>query len=124
VIAVTQVLTNLVSNGIKFSKELIRLIVVKCRAPGLTRIYFAVEDEGSGIAAHDLPKLFGKFQQLDSTDSRSQGGTGLGLAISKALVEQHGGEIGVESESGKGSKFWFTIPVKAKLKGERVKSLV
>ncbi|MDP3506859.1 MAG: PAS domain S-box protein [Candidatus Melainabacteria bacterium] len=119
---ITQVLTNLLSNGIKFSKAN-STIVVSAERQG-DRIYFAVEDEGSGIAAHDLPKLFGKFQQLDSTDSRSQGGTGLGLAISKALVEQHGGEIGVESEPGKGSRFWFTIPVKAKLKGERVKSLV
>ncbi|MBP9092827.1 PAS domain S-box protein [bacterium] len=119
---ITQVLTNLLSNGIKFSKANSTIVISAERQDD--RIYFAVEDEGSGIAAHDLPKLFGKFQQLDSTDSRSQGGTGLGLAISKALVEQHGGEIGVESESGKGSKFWFTIPVKAKLKGERVKSLV
>lgn len=118
---ITQVLTNLVSNGIKFSKEN-STIVVSAERQG-DHIYFAVADEGAGIAVRDLPKLFGKFQQLDSTDSRSQGGTGLGLAISKALVEQHGGEIGVESEPGKGSRFWFTIPLKAKLKGERAKSL-
>lgn len=118
---IIQVLTNLVSNGIKFSKEN-STIVISAERQG-ERICFSVEDEGAGIAARDLPKLFGKFQQLDSTDSRSQGGTGLGLAISKALVEQHGGEIGVESNPGKGSKFWFTIPMKAKLKGERAKSL-
>jgi PAS domain S-box-containing protein len=118
---VIQVLTNLVSNSIKFSKEQSTVVVKAERQTDC--IYFSVVDEGAGIAARDLSKLFGKFQQLDSTDSRSQGGTGLGLAISKALVEQHGGEIGVESEPGKGSKFWFTIPVKAKLKGERAKSL-
>jgi len=118
---ITQVLTNLVSNGIKFSKEN-STISISAERQGEC-IYFAVEDQGTGIAARDLPKLFGKFQQLDSTDSRSQGGTGLGLAISKALVEQHGGEIGVESEPGKGSKFWFTIPLKTKVKTERARSL-
>lgn len=118
---IIQVLTNLVSNSIKFSKEH-STVVVKAERQSEC-IYFSVADEGAGIAARDLSKLFGKFQQLDSTDSRSQGGTGLGLAISKALVEQHGGEIGVESEPGKGSKFWFTVPIKAKLKGERAKSL-
>jgi PAS domain S-box-containing protein len=118
---VIQVLTNLVSNSIKFSNKHSTVVVKAERQTEC--IYFSVIDEGAGIAARDLSKLFGKFQQLDSTDSRSQGGTGLGLAISKALVEQHGGEIGVESEPGKGSKFWFTIPIKAKLKGERAKSL-
>jgi PAS domain S-box-containing protein len=118
---IIQVLTNLVSNSIKFSNKHSTVVVKAERQTEC--IYFSVIDEGAGIAARDLSKLFGKFQQLDSTDSRSQGGTGLGLAISKALVEQHGGEIGVESEPGKGSKFWFTIPIKAKLKGERAKSL-
>ncbi len=113
---VTQVLTNLISNSIKFSQKDSTIIV--CAERRAEHIFFSVEDRGAGIAARDLPKLFGKFQQLDSTDSRSQGGTGLGLAISKALVEQHGGEIGVESEVGKGSKFWFTIPLKTRVKVE------
>lgn len=57
-----------------------------------------------------MHRLFGKFQQLDSSDTRAQGGTGLGLAISKALVEKHNGRIGVHSVEKKGSTFWFEIP--------------
>jgi DNA-binding response OmpR family regulator len=74
------------------------------------RIRFSVIDEGPGIANTDMHKLFGKFQQLDSSDSRQKGGTGLGLAICKALVERHGGAIGVESAVGQGSTFWFELP--------------
>jgi len=73
-------------------------------------VRFSVEDKGSGIDTNQLPKLFGLFQQLDSSDSRPKGGTGLGLAISKAIVEQHGGKIGVESSPGQGSTFWFEVP--------------
>ena len=118
---ITQVLTNLISNSIKFSRENSKIRVSSEHRSD--HIYFVVEDEGAGISARDMPKLFGKFQQLDATDTRSQGGTGLGLAISKALVEQHGGAIGVESELGKGSKFWFTIPLEAGVKAEVARSL-
>ncbi len=111
---ITQVLTNLISNGIKFSPR--NSVITANSERNGEKVRFSVCDQGAGISAEDLPKLFGKFKQLDSSDSRSQSGTGLGLAISKALVEQHGGTIGVQSEPGKGSTFWFELPVKVVLK--------
>jgi two-component system sensor histidine kinase/response regulator len=70
-----------------------------------------VVDTGCGIAREDYPKLFNRFQQLDMSNTRQAGGTGLGLAISKALVEAHGGANGVEIEVGRGSTFWFSVPL-------------
>jgi signal transduction histidine kinase len=70
-----------------------------------------VIDTGMGIATEELPKLFQRFQQVDMSATRRAGGTGLGLAISKALVEAHGGQINVVSEPGKGSTFYFTLPL-------------
>ncbi|MBX3139033.1 hypothetical protein KF707_22590, partial [Candidatus Obscuribacterales bacterium] len=76
-----------------------------------------VMDEGPGIPEDEIDKLFGRFQQVSSRDDRSRGGTGLGLAIAKAIVEQHGGDIGVELQNGdgKGSMFWFELPLELKL---------
>jgi PAS domain S-box-containing protein len=106
----TQILTNLVSNAIKFSLPDSQVMIETHRlSSGFVR--FCVRDQGIGISSKDLPKLFEKFQQVDSSSSRRKGGTGLGLAISKALVEQHGGSIGVDSQLGKGSTFWFELPV-------------
>ncbi|MGE6764004.1 ATP-binding protein [Corallococcus interemptor] len=103
-----QVLTNLVSNAIKFSPKGASVVV----AAGLTvdgRVRFSVTDQGSGIPEEKLPRLFGRFQQLDASDTRSKGGTGLGLAISQAIVEQHGGRIDVSSPPGQGATFHFTL---------------
>ncbi|MBN8230309.1 response regulator [Corallococcus macrosporus] len=103
-----QVLTNLVSNAIKFSPQGASVVV----AAGLTadgRVRFSVTDQGSGIPEEKLPRLFGRFQQLDASDTRSKGGTGLGLAISQAIVEQHGGRIEVSSPPGQGATFHFTL---------------
>jgi PAS domain S-box-containing protein len=110
-----QVLTNLVSNAIKFAtpRSAVRLTVSDGDPSQPAGVRFAVENEGPGIAAADLPRLFHRFQQLDSADNRRQGGTGLGLAISKAIVEQHGGHIGVESELAARTTFWFEIPITA-----------
>ena len=77
-----------------------------------------VVDSGIGIASEDIPKLFLKFQQLDSSNTRKAGGTGLGLVISKGIVEEHGGRIWVESKKGEGSTFSFWIPVRPVVKRE------
>jgi len=106
---IAQVLTNLLSNAIKFSPANGQ-IQVSARAHE-DGIVIEVRDHGDGIAPRDLPKLFRKFQQIDSSSTRRAGGTGLGLVISKGIVEQHGGQIGVTSELGKGSAFWFTVPI-------------
>jgi len=109
---IMQVLTNLVSNAIKFSPEDSKVTVTVESKQDSVR--FGIKDEGSGIPADQIKQLFGKFKQLDSSDSRNKGGTGLGLAISKSIVEQHSGEIGVDSEVGKGSVFWFELPIDRK----------
>jgi len=105
---IIQVLTNLVSNAIKFSGH-DQTVVIKFGlvSPGLYR--FSIIDRGPGIGQAEQCKLFGLFQQLDGSDSRRQGGTGLGLAISKAIVELHGCTIGVDSRVGDGSTFWFEL---------------
>jgi len=103
-----QVLLNLLSNAIKFSTDGGRVTLGARLDAGAVRI--AVSDTGIGIAPADQGKLFQEFVQIDASDSRRYEGTGLGLALSKRLVELHGGTIGVESEVGKGSTFWFTLP--------------
>ncbi|NPC85393.1 PAS domain S-box protein, partial [Pyxidicoccus fallax] len=103
-----QVLTNLVSNAVKFSPR-DAPVTVRVREEAGGRVRFSVVDQGPGIPAEKRSRLFGRFQQLDGSDTRSKGGTGLGLAISQAIVEQHGGRIEVESEEGKGSTFTFTL---------------
>ena len=105
---ITQVLTNLLSNAIKFSPAEGQLRVTVENWEGTVRV--GVRDHGEGIAAENLPKLFQKFTQIDSTSTRRAGGTGLGLVICKGIVEQHGGVMSVESTPGQGSTFYFTLP--------------
>jgi len=103
-----QVLNNLISNAAKFSNSGTSIRLEASDGPeGLT---FAVSDEGLGIRADDIPKLFGEFQQTLTKATAGEKGSGLGLAICKRLVELHGGRIGVESAPGQGSRFWFTLP--------------
>jgi signal transduction histidine kinase len=104
-----QVLTNLMSNAIKFSPNGSRVQVKwEVAENGPSRI--SVIDQGRGIAPEDQKLIFEKFRQATGPDNPLVKGTGLGLAIAKALVEQHGGQIGVESSPGKGSTFYFTLP--------------
>ena len=107
---VRQVLLNLLSNAIKFTPDGGRITVGAAPVNGGAEARIAVSDTGIGIAPEDQPKLFQEFSQLDASASRKYEGTGLGLALSRRLVELHGGAIGVESEMGKGSTFWFTLP--------------
>ena len=72
---------------------------------------FQVKDQGRGIPANYLETIFERFQQVDASDSRKKGGTGLGLAICRSIVQHHEGQIWVESTLGKGSTFFFTLPV-------------
>jgi signal transduction histidine kinase len=84
-------------------------------SPQSLNILFQVRDQGRGIPPEKLESIFGRFQQVDASDSRQKGGTGLGLSICKSIVEQHGGHIWVESVLGEGSTFYFTLPLR---KGE------
>jgi len=103
-----QVLTNLLSNAVKFSPAdgTVEALVEQV---GPDRVRFSVRDRGPGIRVEDQRRLFERFHQLDASDSRSKGGTGLGLAICKAIVEEHGGRIGVTSRPGEGATFWFEL---------------
>jgi PAS domain S-box-containing protein len=104
-----QMLENLLSNAIKFSPAGATVTLNINRSADVIR--FAVQDKGPGIPAEQIGKLFGKFQQLDSSDSRPKGGSGLGLAITKAIAEQHGGKVGLESKVGEGTTFWIELPL-------------
>ena len=108
-----QVLTNLVSNAIKFTERGGVHIQVSKRAETRDHheIVFAVRDTGIGIAPDVAAKLFRPFSQADASTTRVFGGTGLGLAICKRLVDLMGGHLGVKSEPGKGSLFWFSVPL-------------
>ena len=105
---IVQALVNLLSNAVKFAPSGSTVIVTAVGFDQMVTI--AVSDQGEGIAPENLTRLFRKFHQVDSSSSRRKGGTGLGLAITKALVEQHGGRIVVDSELTKGTRFSFTLP--------------
>jgi len=106
---VQQVLTNLISNAIKFSPRGSTVHVYTGQTKN-GHLLINVRDQGPGIAPADQELIFQKFRQGATAENPIVKGTGLGLAIAKALVEEHGGDIGVESELGKGSAFWFTLP--------------
>lgn len=105
---VIQVLTNLVANAIKFTAAGGSVTVAAMKTASGLRC--EVRDTGVGIEPEDQLRLFQRFEQLDMGVTRKSGGTGLGLSICKALVEAHGGRIGVESTVGEGSTFWFELP--------------
>jgi signal transduction histidine kinase len=105
-----QVLNNLIGNAVKFSPPGGRIVVRVCRDGAFLRT--SVSDNGPGIAAEELPALFKPFHRGSAPLPAGERSTGLGLPIARRIVEAHGGQIGVVSEEGHGSTFWFTLPAR------------
>ncbi|MRI34867.1 hybrid sensor histidine kinase/response regulator [Endozoicomonas sp. OPT23] len=108
----SQILINLVSNAVKFTSTgsvAVRVMLENTDEHGIHTLKFTVTDTGTGLTPEQHSRIFKAFSQADSSRTRQAGGTGLGLAISKSLVEQMNGEIGLDSDLGRGSVFWFTI---------------
>jgi signal transduction histidine kinase/FixJ family two-component response regulator len=107
-----QMVLNLVSNAIKFTPDGGTVTIAAARVAD--RLQIVVTDTGIGIAEVDIPRLFKEFQQVDSSANRNQQGTGLGLALTRSLALLHGGDVWVESEVGKGSRFTIDLPLEAR----------
>ena len=108
-----QVLANLVDNAIKYGRTQGR-VTVGGRLTDAEKIEVSVRDDGPGIPAEALDRIFERFYRVDKARSRDQGGTGLGLSIVKHIIQSHGGEVWAESELGKGTTFFFTLPMSKK----------
>ena len=104
-----QVMANLVDNAIKYGRMLGNVVVCGKNLDG-DKIEISVQDDGPGIPAESLDRVFERFYRVDKARSREQGGTGLGLSIVKHIVQNHGGEVWAESEAGRGATFFFTLP--------------
>jgi K+-sensing histidine kinase KdpD len=100
---------TLINNAVKFSPPETTITVAAERQT--EQVCFRVIDQGRSIPADKLETIFGRFQQVDASDSCQKGGTGLGLAICRLIVQQHGGRIWAKSELGRGSTFYFTLPI-------------
>jgi CheY-like chemotaxis protein len=109
---IRQVLLNLVNNSLRFTDQ--GSVTLRLRRHEDNTLLVSVEDTGTGIAKEDLPRIFGEFEQVSKDSWRRREGAGLGIPISKSFIELHGGQMWVESELGKGTRFFFTIPVVAR----------
>jgi signal transduction histidine kinase len=112
----TQVLLNLAGNAIKFT-DAGEVSIVARATDGVFLV--SVSDTGPGISEADQQRIFEEFQQADSSSTRAKGGSGLGLSISRRIVELHGGRLWVESVLGKGSIFYFTVPLRVERPAEK-----
>lgn len=117
-----QILTNLIGNAIKFTEqgEVVLQVALALDSHEHVIVRFDVSDTGVGVSREGMSRLFQSFSQADGSTTRKYGGTGLGLAICKRLVGLMGGEIGADSEAGKGSRFWFTVRLGKQVAGETV----
>lgn len=109
--SLVQVMVNLLANAIKFSPSGSTITITATETDHFIEV--RVADQGKGISEDALPTVFDRFKQVDVSDRTEKGGSGLGLAICKALIEAHGGIIGVESRQGKGTTFWWRLPVES-----------
>jgi two-component system, OmpR family, sensor histidine kinase VicK len=107
--SLVQVMVNLLANAIKFSPSGSTITISALETPHFIEV--RVSDQGRGIPKDALPSVFDRFKQVEASDRTEKGGSGLGLAICKSIIEAHGGIIGVESAEGKGTTFWWRLPV-------------
>ncbi|NIQ00880.1 MAG: response regulator [Nitrospinaceae bacterium] len=112
-----QITLNLVSNAIKYTPEEGSIEIKILREGKFAKV--RIKDTGVGIKKENQAAIFSEFRQAERSRDEAMGGTGIGLALTKRLVEMHGGEIGVESEEGKGSTFWFTLPLNVRVKKDK-----
>jgi PAS domain S-box-containing protein len=120
-----QIIANLLGNGVKFTHagEVALFVSLESETESTAILRFVVRDTGIGIPREKLPLLFEKFTQVDASTTREYGGTGLGLSIAKQLVELMDGQLGVKSEYGRGTQFWFTIPLQKQPGGSQPKAV-
>ncbi|HEX7587009.1 MAG TPA: ATP-binding protein, partial [Anaerolineae bacterium] len=105
---IEQVLRNLISNALRYTQAGAEVSVKLMREGSVARV--EVKDTGPGIPAQELDHVFERFWRGDKSRARAGGGTGLGLSIAQQWIQAHGGQIGVTSQAGRGTTFWFTLP--------------